>query len=586
MRQHIEKSIQHAINTLKSTGILPEEIAPKIQIERTRNPKHGDFACNIALTLAKAAKTPPQQLAQNIIEHLPTSDKISRVQIAGPGFINFTITHDSLQQTITKVLTHAENYGRNNQGKGQRVHIEYVCANPTGPLHVGHGRSAAYGACVANLLAITGYDVHREYYVNDVGRQMRILTVSIWLRYLQAFNHEITLPENAYQGQYIIDIANDLKQQCGDRFNIDAKTLATLYPQNIDPKKDKEPYIDALTANTITLIGEDHFIIIRQTGLASILSDIQDDLSEFGVVYDEWFKESRLIEQDLINKGIGWLKQQGHIYEKEGATWFRATQFGDEKDRVLIRENGQTTYFASDVAYHLYKYNQGYDHIIDVFGSDHHGYIARIRAFLKGLSKNPEKLKILLVQFAILYRGKEKLAMSTRRGSFVTLRELRNEVGNDAARYFYIMRRPEQHLDFDLELAKKQSNENPVYYIQYANARICSVFRELEKSQLNWDPKEGLEHLELLITSHEKNLISSLARYPEIVSQAAEHYEPHVLAFFLQEFANHFHTYYNASKFLVAEGPLRNARLCLVKAAQHVLANGLKLLGISAPQTM
>jgi len=586
MKQHITSLLQASLKTLQKNETLPADITSHIQIERCRDPKHGDFATNIALALAKPAKIAPRALAEQIVAHLPESKQISDVVIAGPGFINFTLDDQARLTVIAKVLQEGQQFGRSKVGAGKRLYMEYVSANPTGPLHVGHGRSAAYGACVASLLEANGYEVHQEYYVNDAGRQMQILALSIWLRYQQECGEDIALPANAYQGTYIIDIAKHLKTLYQDQFHQSQDQLNQRFPAELDPAKNGEAHLDAMIEAAIDLIGKNNFDLIRQTGLEQILADIEDDLAEFGVTFNNWFRENRLFKEGLLNAGIQLLKDHGHTYQKDGALWFKAVHFGDEKDRVLLRANGQPTYFASDVAYHLYKYNQGYDEIIDIFGADHHGYIARIRAFLQGLGEDPEKLKILLVQFAILYRGKQKIAMSTRSGTFVTLRELRYEVGNDAARFFYIMRKPDQHLDFDLDLAKSESSENPVYYIQYAHARICSVWRQMESQQMIWEQQQGLENLSLLNTRYEKNLISSLSRYPEIIHSAGIHYEPHVLAHYLQDFAHQFHTYYNAHKFLVPDNSLRNARLCLIAAAQQILTNGLKLLGLAAPKMM
>jgi len=353
-----------------------------------------------------------------------------------------------------------------------------------------------------------------------------------------------------------------------------------------DSTLDKEIYIDQLITNTQNHLSSDKFSQIFKIGLDNILGDIKQDLAEFGVPFDEWFHESNLVNDKLIDASMQELEKHKHTYKKEGAIWFRGTDFEDDKDRVLIRANGQYTYFASDVAYHIYKYNQGYNKVIDIFGADHHGYVARVRSVLQSLEKDPAKFNVLLVQFAILYRGTEKVSMSTRGGQFVTLRELREEVGNDAARYFYIMRKPDQHLDFDLELAKSKSNENPVYYIQYAHARICSVWRQLHKDNMEWDQKNGIKNLSLLKNDTEKALLSCLNRYPETIKSAGINYAPHTLAYYLQELANLFHSYYNANKFLVEQTDLRDARLALIKATQQVLQNGLKILGISAPREM
>lgn len=584
MKQDLAALLEASIKKLKENNIVDNDFATPVQIEYARDNQHGDFASNIALMACKSAGMNPRDLAQKLIDHLPESTIIEKVEIAGPGFINFFLSPKRFLQVIPEILKQGARYGESNVGQGQRVHLEYVSANPTGPLHVGHGRGAAFGSCVANLLSAAGFEVHREYYVNDAGRQMRILTLSVWLRYLQEQGEAVTFPENAYQGQYIIDISKQLIAQYETRFHHTQASIDEALPTDLSDDADK--LIDAIIGAAETLLGKADFDIILQHTLERILGDIKEDLAEFGVEFENWFRESSLFTDGLIQKGLDLLGKNGYVYEKEGAKWFKATEFGDEKDRVLIRENGQPTYFASDVAYHLHKYKAGYHQIIDIFGADHHGYMKRLRAFLKGLGEDPEKLHIMLVQFAILYRGKEKMPMSTRSGEFVTLRALRDEVGNDAARFFYVMRKPEQHLDFDLELAKSKSNENPVYYIQYAHARICSVWRQLEAQQATWDETTGLAELERLDNAHEKALLTQLSRYPELIRVAAQQHEPHLLAHYLQELANLFHTYYNAEKFLVEDQPLRHARLALITAIQHVLANGLSLLGVSSPSTM
>ena len=584
-RPIIEQLITEALYTLSQELNLPADHTPDICIERCRELKFGDFSCNIAMLLAKPAKQNPRALAERLIALLPSHPHIAKVDTAGPGFINFTLTPAARHAIIPQILSQKDRFGKSDLGNGKRVHIEYVSANPTGPLHVGHGRGAAFGACVANLLEAIGYDVHREYYVNDAGRQMRILALSTWLRYVELQGHTINLPSNAYQGDYIIDIAQELQSLHNDSLSHCFDSYQTAIA-SITDQDDKESYIDALIDAAQAALGDNTFDLIRNMTLMHILAGIQQDLAGFGVTYDDWFRESQLIDDGLIDAGVALLREHGYVYEQAGALWFKATELGDEKDRVLIRHNGQPTYFASDVAYHLHKYNAGFDHIIDVFGADHHGYIARIRAFLKGLNKDPDKLKVLLVQFAILYRGKEKMAMSTRSGEFVTLENLRDEVGNDAARFFYIMRKPEQHLDFDLELAKSQTNDNPVYYIQYAHARICSIWQQLREKKLSFDPNNGVTHLDELNTSHELELCTLLSRYPEVIEAAGCKHEPHYLAHYLQELANAFHGYYNASRFLVENESQREARLCLVFAIQYVIHNGLELLGVTAPEKM
>ncbi len=587
MKNHINELLQKSLVTLFEKQIIPEDCKTiAIQVEANRDSGRGEFASNLAMILAKKAQKKPSELAQTIIDYLPASDFLSSVAVAGPGFINFTLSPAALEKVIPDILLAEDHYGWSSIGAGQKIHLEYVSANPTGPLHVGHGRSAAYGACVANLLKTAGYQVHREYYVNDAGRQMRILGFSAWLRYLQLLNVQIDFPNNAYQGDYIIDIAKKLQAQYGESFNKNPDSIAKNAAHKFPPDREADRYIDAYIEGAVSLLTQANFDIIQKLTLTEILADIKDDLTEFGVVYDNWFFETQLMSLNLVQAGLDLLQQHGHVYQRDGATWFRATDFGDEKDRVLVRENGVTTYFASDVAYHLYKYQQEYDKVIDIFGADHHGYVARIRAFLQGLGKNPEKLSVLLVQFAVLYRGKVKISMSTRSGSFVTLRELRNEVTNDAARFFYIIRKPDQHLDFDLELAKTQSPDNPVYYIQYAHARICSVWRQLQASGDLFQQEDGLENINLLSTEPERQLLRHLMNYPDLLQAAAVRCEPHLLAHYLQELAHFFHGYYNSEKFLVADMYLRQARLCLVRGVQIVLASGLNLLGISAPEQM
>jgi arginyl-tRNA synthetase len=589
MQHYLKEMLAEALDRLQQQGKLPAEIAAPLQIERTRDKQHGDFACNIALLLAKTTQSKPRELAENIVAHLSPSEWVQKVMVAGPGFINFFIADKAYYQVIAEILAKGHAYGRSTLGVGQRVHMEYVSANPNGPLHVGHGRGAAYGATVANLLEAAGFNVHREYYVNDAGRQMHILAVSVWLRYLEELGEHLPFPSNSYKGDYVREIAHQLKAEVKNRLHRPLDIIFNDLPPDATEKTgegDADIYIDALIVRTKKLLGEADYQKVFDQGLQAVLADIHEDLAEFGVSFEKWFSEKQLETNGALMRDIERLRQAGCLYEKEGALWFAATQFGDEKDRVVVRKNGQTTYFASDIAYHLNKFERGFDRVIDIMGADHHGYAPRIHAFLTALGMPTDKFIVLLVQFAVLYRGKEKIQMSTRSGSFVTLRELRKEVGNDAARFFYIMRKPEQHLDFDLELAKSQSNDNPVYYIQYAHARICSVMQQLTARHLAWNQEEGLAHLALLTTPQEKDLLRFLARYPETLETAALYYEPHLLAHYLHELAGYFHTYYNASPFLVEENALRNARLCLIMATRQVIANGLKLLGLATPENM
>jgi len=585
MKHHLQQLIGSAITVLQQEELLPAEAAFTIQIENSRDTSHGDFACNIALVLAKAARRKPRELAEDLVKALPASERVEKVEIAGPGFINFFMTPAAFQGVVQEIMAAGEAYGHSTIGDDKRVQVEFVSANPTGPLHVGHGRGAAYGAAVADLLAAAGFQVHREYYVNDAGRQMDILATSVWLRYLEQCGEQFTFPSNGYRGSYIHDIATQLKQKYGDRFCRGATTLFDGIPADEPDGGDKEQHIDALIARSRKLLGEDYELVF-QTGLNHIVTDIREDLEQFGVVYEEWFSERSLTASGTVTKVIDRLEKSGHLYKKEGALWFRSSDFGDEKDRVVVRENGQPTYFASDIAYHADKMERGFARVIDIWGADHHGYVPRIRAALSALGYDSNRLDVLLVQFANLYRNGERVQMSTRSGSFVTLRELREEVGNDAARFFYVMRKCEQHMDFDLELAKSQSNDNPVYYVQYAHARVCSVMRQLEEKNLSYDQSAGLNCLNLLNETHEQKLLRNLSRYPEVLETAALNHEPHLLTHYLRELATDFHTYYNAHQFLVDSVGLRDARLSLILAVRQVISNGLELLGVSAPERM
>ena len=586
MKHALEKLVAEALQRLHEDGILSEPFEGQVQITHTKNKDHGDFACNVAMQLAKLAKRNPREIAQALIERLPAMDALVKTEIAGPGFINFFIDPSAGRSVIGTVLESGEAYGRSEVGKGQRVQVEFVSANPTGPLHVGHGRGAAYGATVADLLEAIGCEVHREYYVNDAGRQMDILATSVWLRYLELAGEELIFPSNGYKGDYVWDIGATLHREHGDDYRHSIVEVYEGVPADEPEGGDKEEHIDALIAKAKHLLGDNRYRYVFELGLNTILDNIRADLEAFGVTYEEWYSERGLTESGLVNKMLERLRDSGHVYEKDGALWFKSSDFGDEKDRVVQRDNGQTTYFASDIAYHMEKLERGFDHVIDVWGADHHGYVPRVRAALKALGDDDSKLEVLLVQFANLYSHGEKMQMSTRSGEFVTLRELRQEVGADAARFFYVMRKCEQHLDFDLDLAKSQSSDNPVYYIQYAHARIHSVLRQLDEKGMSHDVAVGAQHLELLTESHEEDLINRLGRFPEVVESAALNREPHQLVHFLRDLANAFHTYYNAHQFLVEAEELRSARLNLCLAARQVLSNGLRLLGVSAPEEM
>jgi arginyl-tRNA synthetase len=585
LKQQLEQLLLAALRALP-TGTLPEPPEPSaISVERTRDPKHGDFATNVALRLAKPARRNPRELAQAIVAALPANALVARTEVAGAGFINFFVTADAYAQELARLHELGDRYGRSDLGKGQRVMLEFVSANPTGPLHVGHGRQAAYGATLANLLNAVGYSVSREYYINDAGRQMDILAVSTWLRYLEQGGEKLPFPANGYRGNYVFPIAGQLRAKVGAELHRPAAAVLANLPEDA-PAGDKEIYIDAVIERARELIGPHGFRRVLEVALERMLADIREDLEQFGVSFDRWYSERALGDSGAIDRALERLKAQDRLYEKDGATWFRATEFGDEKDRVVVRENGVKTYFASDIAYHLEKRERGFERLIDVLGADHHGYIARVRAGLEAMGEPGDCLEVNLVQFVSLFRGGEKVPMGKREAQFVTLRELRDEVGNDACRFFYLMRSHDQPLDFDLELAKSRTNENPVYYIQYAHARICSVMKQLDARGFEFDREEGLANTALLSGEHEQAVLNSLTRYPEALELAATNRAPHALVHYLRELANTFHTYYNAEQFIVPDPKLRNARLALVEAVQQVIRNGLTLLGVSSPESM
>jgi len=585
MKQALIDILNAVGEQLKQDGIVPAEHTFKFQVDRTKDQSHGDLATNMAMTLAKVAAKPPRAIAELIVERLPATGVIEKVDIAGPGFINFFLNKASANAVVCEVLEQGEQFGHSNFGQGKKVHIEFVSANPTGPLHVGHGRGACYGASLADLLAAVGYQVHREYYVNDAGRQMHILGTSVWLRYLQSNGIEFDFPSNGYKGDYILEISDKLVASHGTSLVRTAEQVFAGVEADEPQGGDKEAHIDGLIDNARSLLGDDYKVVF-DLALNEILADIQDDLGAFGIKYQEYFSEQSLMDSGAIEESIKRLTEKGFMYQKDGAIWFRSTDFGDDKDRVVVRENGQTTYFASDIAYHMNKLDRGYEEVVDVLGADHHGYIARVKAAMAALGANPDQLDVPLIQFAILYRGGEKVQMSTRSGSFVTLRELREDIGADATRFFYVMRKADQHLDFDLDLATSKSNENPMYYIQYAHARVHRVFEQLADKELGHDLDAGAEHIALLTNEHEQELVKQLAKFPELLQHAASQHEPHQLAHYLRELAHNFHSYYNAHKFIIDDDNLRNARLSLIKAISIVIANGLKIIGVSAPKSM
>ena len=559
----------------------PEFARFPIVFERPRQPEHGDFSCTLALQLAKQLKRNPRDLANSLAESTLTltpsiAQWIERPDVAGPGFMNFRLKPHAKREIVARALAEGPDFGRGRPAQPEKIQVEFVSANPTGPLHVGHGRGAAYGASLAGLLEFAGHAVSREYYINDAGRQMDILALSVWLRYLQARGRVVPFPEDGYRGDYVRDIAARLADAHAVRFEreLDVAELTATAPGG-------DEGLDLLVKAAKELLGED-WALVHRFALEEMLAEQRADLAEFRVEFDRWLAERSLFDSGAVERTAARLAERGHLYEKDGALWFRSSAFGDEKDRVMRRENGQYTYFASDIAYHADKFARGFDRVIDVWGADHHGYIARVKGALEALGLPAGRLTVALVQFAVLYRGGEKVAMGKRSGEFVTLRELRDEVGNDAARFFYVLRRSDQHLDFDLDLAKSESHDNPVYYVQYAHARVCSVF-----AQWGGDPARLVRStLEPLASERELALMQRLAEFPELVQAAARELAPHSIAFWLRELAAEFHSYYNAERVLVEDQRLREARLALCAAVRQALANGLALLGVGAPEKM
>jgi arginyl-tRNA synthetase len=587
LKNRIEKLVSDALAALPP-GTLGDAEVPAPGVERCREVAHGDFATNVAMQVAKTARTNPRALAQKIVAAMPANDIVAKTEIAGPGFINFFMTPAAWRAEMSRVLAQGSGYGRGDAGSGRKAIVEFVSANPTGPLHVGHGRHAAFGATVANLLEADGWKVHREYYVNDAGRQMDILAASVWLRYLEGCGEAVAFPSNGYRGDYVRPIAESLRARLGEALRRPAALVFADLPPDEPAGGDKDKYIDAVIARAKDLLGAD-FRVVFDSGLADILADIKNDLGDFGVRFDRWYSEQDLgdgRDGGPIDRALRRLRAHGHVFELEGAVWFRATAFGDEKDRVVVRANGQKTYFASDIAYHLDKRERGFDELVTILGADHHGYVARVRAGLAAMGEPPESLQVPMVQFVTLFKGGEKVAMGKREAQFVTLRDLRTEVGNDAARLIYVMRSNDQPLDFDLELAKKQSNDNPVYYIQYAHARISSVLKQAAERGLPFDRTAGVAALDSLTDPAEQALMREISRWPEVVRQGAELRAPHLVVHYLRELAQAFHACYAALIFIVDDANTRNARLALSAAAQQVLQNALALLGVSAPECM
>ncbi len=554
MNQRLKQHICNALQICYERGTLKSSQVPEVELEVPARAEHGDFSTNLAMVLARAEKMAPRKVAEALVAVLEEgAAEWGRVEIAGPGFINFHLTSGYWFGILDEVMRRGADYGRSNFGKGKKVQVEFVSANPTGPLHIGHGRGAATGDAVAAVLAAAGYQVQREYYLNDAGNQMQTLGRSLLLRYRELLGESVDFPDDCYQGDYIRDLANEVLESKG-------RTL-------------------------LELSEEEAIAQIGAYGGGRIRDGIDADLEDFGVRFDNWYSEQSLYDRGEVEKGIALLKERGLTYEQDGAIWFKTTDFGDDKDRVLIRSNGVTTYFASDVAYHKEKYERGFDLVIDVWGADHHGYIPRMKAVLAGLGRNTDDLQCILVQLVNLLRDGEQVAMSTRAGKFVTLREVIDEVGRDACRFFFLSRRSDSKLDFDLELAKKQSNENPVYYVQYAHARVCSINRNAAEAGITM-PAVGEVDFSKLALEDELALVKQLSRYGEVVEAAAKHFEPHRVVFYLQDLAARFHSYYNKGRVLIDDIETSRARLYLINGVRIVLENALLLLGVSAPERM
>ncbi|MFZ9528642.1 MAG: arginine--tRNA ligase [Burkholderiales bacterium] len=567
--------------------VVPTGTAARILLDRPKQAQHGDFACNIAMQLAKELRGNPRAIAQKILDALPASPDLEKAEIAGAGFINLFLTQRYKQQVVSRVLEAGPRYGNSNAGQGASIQVEFVSANPTGPLHVGHGRGAAYGASLAAILSAAGYDVQREFYVNDAGRQMDILLVSVWMRYLEAAGVAVEFPPNGYQGEYVRQRAEELRAVHGKSLERDAAAVlcgapvarGDETPEQLEALQ--EIRIDALIANMKTLLG-DAFRSLFDQVLTQQLAECRGVLERFGVTFDRWYSEQSLYTEGKVAATLDRLRAAGHLYENDGALWFRSTSFGDDKDRVVQRDNGLYTYFASDIAYHADKLNRGYTRIIDVWGADHHGYIPRVRAAITALGGDENRLVVPLIQLVALFRGGEPVRMGKRSGNYVTLEDLYGDVGVDAARFFYVLRKSDQHFDFDLDLAKSQSNDNPVYYIQYAHARVCSVLAQWGGDEASLRDADVAS----LVSAHEATLLKQLMEFPEVLEGAARDLAPHNIAFYLKELAGEFHSYYNAERFLIEDAALTRARLALALAVRQVLRNGLALLGVTAPEKM
>ena len=592
MKNEILSGLTTALQAVaRAQKIEEEQLTLPLELGRCKKIAHGDYTSNVAMQYAKTFQMNPRQFAEALIAALPAHPGIAAVEIAGPGFINIRLASGSDSAVLETIVHEGAAYGRHQAEHPQKILLEFVSANPTGPLHVGHGRGAAYGATLANILRANGHHVDNEYYVNDAGRQMDILALSVYWRYMQTCGSDRTLPQGIYQGDYVADIAREHYARYGDKHYRAPETWVPPHPAEWSAeaveKGERDAWIDAAIAALKNTLGETDYRAVFDAGLDAEVADIRADLQEFGVTFDRWYSERSLFTNGRIATMLDVLRARGYLYEKDGAQWFRASDFGDEKDRVVVRENGITTYFASDIAYHYDKYQRGYDRMIDIFGADHHGYMARVRASLAALGLAPEKLDITLVQFAVLYKDSAKMQMSTRSGQFVTLRDLRAQVGSDAARFFYIMRKPEQHLDFDLDLATSHSKDNPYYYVQYAHARTTRVLERAREEGVHFDPAAALAQREHLNEPEEKTLLRELARYPDTIAAAGAQMAGHLIVNYLKDLAGAWHQYYDAGhKVLHEDAALRDARLLLTHAVRQVLRNGLDIIGVAARERM
>ncbi len=590
MKDHLQALVRAALEpVLSGTGVA----APAaITIDATKDAKHGDFATNVALALAKPLGKPPRAVAELIVKALPPSARVTKAEIAGPGFINFFLAPGAFQAVVPEILAARENFGRAAKTKG-RVMVEFVSANPTGPLHVGHGRGAAFGDSIANILDAAGWTVHREYYINNAGRQVDVLAVSVWLRYLELLGEKVRVPARGYPGDYIKATALRLREQSGEALHRAAADVFSGLPDEPasrddldeaageDVKARQEVYADALIERVRQLLGPG-YDTMRDFAVSEQLTAIRATLEAFGVRFDQWYSERTLVASGAAGRARAKLVASGHTYEKDGALWFRTTEHGDDKDRVLVRANGAPTYFGNDLAYHVDKLERGWTSLIDVWGADHHGLLVRMRAALWSLTGRDDALRIPIMQFVTLSSGR----MGKRSGNFVTLNDLITEAGRDETRFFYLLRSADQHLEFDIELARSKTNDNPVYYVQYASARIASVFRQAAERGVRFDAGAAAQHVALLVEPHEKALLTLLNRYPQLLQDVAAQLTPHTVTYYLRDVADAFHSYYNVHQFLIDDTAIRDARLALVAATGQVLKNGLGLLGVSAPDKM